>query len=122
MQWRTPVKGASDAVIVAIIMEEFLTDEKYDYLLVGSGLYAAVFAWMAGKHGKRCLVIERESILEAIFTVKKRKDRVHQYGAYIFPYLQPGSMGFVNQFTEFNRYTNSPVINYNGGCTICRST
>ena len=89
--------------------------KKYDYLLVGSGLYAAVFAWMAGKHGKRCLVIEkREHIGGNIYCEETEGIRVHQYGAHIFHTSNREVWDFVNQFTEFNRYTNSPVANYNG--------
>lgn len=89
--------------------------KKYDYLLVGSGLYAAVFAWMAGKHGKRCLVIEkREHIGGNIYCEETEGIRVHQYGAHIFHTSNREVWDFVNGFTEFNRYTNSPVANYNG--------
>jgi len=89
--------------------------KQYDYLLVGSGLYAAVFAWMAGKHGKRCLVVEkRDHIGGNIYCEEMEGIRVHRYGAHIFHTSNREVWDFVNQFTEFNRYTNSPVANYKG--------
>lgn len=87
--------------------------KKYDYLLVGSGLYAAVFAWMAGKHGKRCLVIEkREHIGGNIYCEETEGIRVHQYGAHIFHTSDQEVWDYVQQFAQFNRYTNSPVARY----------
>ena len=89
--------------------------KKYDYLLVGSGLYAAVFAYMAKKHGRSCLVVERRDHIGGnIYCEEVEGIRVHQYGAHIFHTSNRSVWDFVNQFTEFNRYTNSPVANYQG--------
>lgn len=89
--------------------------KKYDYLLVGSGLYAAVFAWAAGKRGKRCLVLEkRDTVGGNIYCEETEGIRVHKYGAHIFHTSNREVWDFVNRFTEFNRYTNSPVANYKG--------
>lgn len=89
--------------------------KKYDYLLVGSGLYAGVFAYIAKQHGKRCLVLEkRDHIGGNIYCDKTEGVRVHQYGAHIFHTSSREVWEFVNRFTEFNRYTNSPVANYKG--------
>ena len=89
--------------------------KRYDYLLVGSGLFAAVFAWMAGKKGKSCLVLEkRDEIGGNIYCEEVDGIRVHKYGAHIFHTSNREVWDFVNQFTEFNRYTNSPVANYKG--------
>ncbi len=89
--------------------------KHFDYLLAGSGLYAAVFAWMAGKKGKTCLVVEkRDTIGGNIYCEETEGIRVHKYGAHIFHTSNREVWDFVNQFTEFNRYTNSPVANYKG--------
>lgn len=89
--------------------------KQYDYLLAGSGLYASVFAWMAGKRGKRCLIVEkRDHIGGNIYCTDMDGIRVHRYGAHIFHTSNREVWDFVNQFTEFNRYTNSPVANYKG--------
>ena len=89
--------------------------KQYDYLLAGSGLYASVFAWMARKHGKRCLIVEkRDHIGGNIYCTEIDGIRVHRYGAHIFHTSNREVWDFVNQFTQFNRYTNSPVANYKG--------
>ncbi|MDD6073677.1 MAG: UDP-galactopyranose mutase [Clostridium sp.] len=89
--------------------------KQYDYLLAGSGLFAAVFAWAAKQKGKRCLVVEkRDHIGGNIYCKEIEGIRVHQYGAHIFHTSNREVWDFVNQFTEFNRYTNSPVANYKG--------
>ena len=89
--------------------------KQYDYLLVGSGLYSAVFAFMARKQGKTCLVLEkRDHIGGNIYCEETEGIRVHRYGAHIFHTSDREVWDFVNQFTEFNRYTNSPVANYKG--------
>lgn len=89
--------------------------KQYDYLLVGSGLYCAVFAFMARKQGKTCLVLEkRDHIGGNIYCEETEGIRVHRYGAHIFHTSDREVWDFVNQFTEFNRYTNSPVANYKG--------
>lgn len=88
---------------------------QYDYLLAGSGLYAAVFAWNARQHGKTCLILEqRNHIGGNIYCEELEGIRVHAYGAHIFHTSDREVWEFVNRFTEFNRYTNSPVANYKG--------
>ena len=89
--------------------------KKYDYLIVGAGLYGAVFAQEAAKAGKKCLVIEKRShIVGNIYTYNWEGINVHQYGAHIFHTNNKEVWDYVNQFAVFNRYTNSPVANYNG--------
>lgn len=89
--------------------------EKYDYLIVGAGLYGAVFAHEATKRGKRCLIIEkRDHIAGNIYTYECEGINVHNYGAHIFHTNNKDVWDYVNQFAVFNRYTNSPVANYNG--------
>ena len=89
--------------------------KKYDYLIVGAGLYGAVFAHEATKQGKKCLVIDkRDHIAGNIYTYECEGINVHQYGAHIFHTNNKQVWEYVNQFAEFNRYTNSPVANYNG--------
>ena len=89
--------------------------KKYDYLIVGAGLYGAVFAHEATKAGKRCLVIEkRNHIAGNIYTYECEGINVHHYGAHIFHTNNKNVWDYVNQFAVFNRYTNSPVANYNG--------
>ena len=88
---------------------------KYDYLIVGAGLYGAVFAHEATKQGKKCLVVDkRDHIAGNIYTYECEGINVHQYGAHIFHTNNKQVWEYVNQFAEFNRYTNSPVANYNG--------
>ena len=87
--------------------------EKYDYLIVGSGLFGAIFAHEATKKGKKCLVIEkRENIGGNIYTENVKGINVHKYGAHIFHTSNKEIWDYINQFAEFNRYTNSPVANY----------
>lgn len=89
--------------------------EKYDYLVVGSGLFGAVFAYEAAQRGKRVKVIEkRNHIAGNIYTEKVNGIQVHKYGAHIFHTSDKEIWNYVNQFAEFNRYTNSPVANFNG--------
>ena len=89
--------------------------KKYDYLIVGAGLYGAVFAHQATKRGKKCLVIDkRNHIAGNIYTYECEGINVHQYGAHIFHTNNKTVWEYVNQFAEFNRYTNSPVANYKG--------
>lgn len=89
--------------------------KKYDYLLVGAGLYSAVFAHLATKAGKKCLVIEkRDHIGGNIYCEHMEGINVHKYGAHIFHTSNRKVWNFVNSFVEFNRYTNSPVANYKG--------
>lgn len=91
------------------------TMKKYDYLVVGAGLFGATFAYEAAKRGKRVKVIEkRDHIAGNIYTKEVDGIQVHQYGAHIFHTSNKGVWDYVNQFAEFNRYTNSPVANYKG--------
>ena len=88
---------------------------KYDYLVVGAGLFGAVFAHEAALRGKRVKVIEkRNHIAGNIYTKEVDGIQVHQYGAHIFHTSDKQIWEYVNQFAEFNRYTNSPVANYKG--------
>ena len=89
--------------------------KQYDYLIVGAGLYGAVFAHEAKKAGKKCLVIDKRShIAGNIYTEPVEGINVHRYGAHIFHTNNKTVWQYVNQFAEFNRYTNSPVANYHG--------
>ena len=89
--------------------------KKYDYILVGSGLYAGVFAWYARQKGKSCLVLEkRDHIGGNICCEDVEGIHVHRYGAHIFHTSNKKVWEFVNSLAEFNRYTNSPVANYKG--------
>ncbi len=87
----------------------------YDYLIVGAGLYGAVFAREAAKRGKSCLVIDkRDHIAGNIYTKDVEDIQVHQYGAHIFHTNNKEVWDYVNSYATFNRYTNSPVANYHG--------
>lgn len=89
--------------------------KKYDYLIVGAGLYGAVFAHEASKRGKKCLVIDkRNHIAGNIYCENVEGINVHKYGAHIFHTSNKKIWDYVNSFVEFNRYTNSPVANYKG--------
>lgn len=84
--------------------------KNYDYLIVGAGLYGAIFAHEATKKGKKCLVIEkRNHIAGNIYSEERHGIDVHQYGAHIFHTSDKIIWDYVNQFTEFNNYINSPV-------------
>ncbi len=86
---------------------------KYDYLIVGSGLFGAVFAYEMRRAGKRCLVIDkREQIGGNIYTEEQKGISVHLYGAHIFHTSNKMIWDYVNQFAEFNHYINSPVAVY----------
>ena len=88
---------------------------QYDYLVVGAGLYGAIFAHEAKKSGKRVLVIDkRPQIAGNIYTREVEGINVHEYGAHIFHTNNKEVWQFITQFAEFNRYTNSPVANYKG--------
>ena len=88
---------------------------KYDYLIVGSGLFGATFAYLAKKQGKKCLVIDKRSHLGGnIYCENIEGINVHKYGAHIFHTSNKKVWDFVNSIVEFNRYTNSPVANYKG--------
>ncbi len=87
--------------------------KKYDYLIVGSGLFGSIFAYEAKKIGKRCLVIEkRKHIGGNIYTENIEGINVHKYGAHIFHTSNRKIWNYINQFAEFNRYTNSPIARY----------
>ncbi|MHA7964240.1 UDP-galactopyranose mutase [Paenibacillus sp. CAU 1782] len=87
----------------------------YDYLIVGAGLFGAVFAHEATKRGKRCLVIDRRNHIGGNVYTEKREDiNIHSYGAHIFHTNDKSIWDYVHQFAEFNRYTNSPIANYKG--------
>ena len=86
---------------------------KYDYLIVGSGLFGAIFAYEATKKGKKCLVIEKRNHIGGnIYTEEQHGIQVHKYGAHIFHTSNKKVWDYMRQFTEFNRYTNSPVAKY----------
>ena len=88
---------------------------KYDYLIVGSGLFGAVFAHEAKAKGKKVLVIDkRPNIAGNVYTEKVEGINVHKYGAHIFHTNLKHVWDYVTKFAEFNRFTNSPVANYNG--------
>lgn len=89
--------------------------KKYDYLIVGSGLFGATFAHLAHKQGKTCLVIDKRPHLGGnIYCEQIEGINVHKYGAHIFHTSNKEVWDFVNAIVEFNRYTNSPVANYKG--------
>ena len=84
--------------------------KQYDYLIVGAGLFGAVFAREATKKGKKCLVIDKRNHIGGnVYTKETEGINVHQYGAHIFHTSNKEVWDYVNQFAEFNRYTNSPV-------------
>lgn len=88
-------------------------DKKYDYLIVGSGLFGAIFAYEAKKRGKECLVIERrDHIAGNIYCKNVHGINVHKYGAHIFHTSNRAVWDYINQFAEFNNYINSPVAVY----------
>ena len=88
---------------------------KYDYLVVGAGLYGAVFAHEAKKAGKSVLVIDkRAQVAGNVYTEKIEGVLVHKYGAHIFHTNNKKVWDYIRQFAEFNRFTNSPVANYHG--------
>ena len=87
--------------------------KKYDYLLVGSGLFAGVFAWHARKEGKTCLVLEKRPHAGGnIYCEDIEGIHVHKYGAHIFHTSDKKIWDYMNQFAEFNNYINSPVAVY----------
>ena len=96
--------------------------DKYDYLIVGSGLFGATFAYKATKAGKKCLVIDKRSHLGGnIYCEKIEGINVHKYGAHIFHTNNKEVWDFVNSIVEFNRYTNCPVANYKGELYIYKN-
>lgn len=89
--------------------------KTYDYLIVGSGLFGATFAYLAYQQGKKCLVIDKRTYLGGnIYCENVEGIHVHKYGAHIFHTSNKRVWDFVNSMVEFNRYTNSPVANYKG--------
>lgn len=89
--------------------------QNYDYLIVGSGLYGATFAYKARQAGKKCLVIDKRQHLGGnIYCENIEGINVHKYGAHIFHTNNKEVWDFVNSIVEFNRYTNCPVANYKG--------
>ena len=89
--------------------------KKYDYLVIGSGLYGSIFAHEAKEKGKKVLVIDkRPTIAGNIYTEKQEGINVHKYGAHIFHTNNKKVWSYITQFAEFNRFTNSPVANYKG--------
>ena len=86
---------------------------KYDYLIVGAGLFGSIFAYEANKKGKNVLVIDkRENVAGNIYTEEIDQINVHKYGAHIFHTSNKDVWEYINQFAEFNRYTNSPMARY----------
>jgi UDP-galactopyranose mutase len=89
--------------------------KEYDFLIVGAGLFGATFAYFATKQGKKCLVIDKRPHLGGnIYCEQIEGINVHKYGAHIFHTNSKRVWDFVNSIVEFNRYTNSPVANYQG--------
>lgn len=87
--------------------------KEYDYLVVGTGLFGAIFAYEMGKKGKKCLVIDKRSHIGGnIYTENIDDINVHKYGAHIFHTSNKEVWDYIQQFAEFNRYTNSPVARY----------
>ena len=92
-----------------------MSEKQYDYLCVGAGLYGAVVAHELKKKGKKVLVIDkRDHIAGNVYTEKTDGINVHRYGAHIFHTNNKRVWDYVQQFAEFNRYTNSPVANFKG--------
>lgn len=92
-----------------------LSTQKYDFLIVGAGLFGCMFAHMATQRGKKCLVIDKRPHLGGnLYCEQLEGIHVHRYGAHIFHTNSKRVWDFVNSIVEFNRYTNSPVANYKG--------
>lgn len=92
-----------------------LSTQKYDFLIVGAGLFGCMFAHMATQRGKKCLVIDKRPQLGGnLYCEHLEGIHVHRYGAHIFHTNSKRVWDFVNSIVEFNRYTNSPVANYKG--------
>lgn len=88
---------------------------KYDYLVVGAGLFGATFAYEAAKRGQRVKVIEKRNHVGGnIYTKKIEGIQVHQYGAHIFHTKSKEIWNYVNSFANFNNFINSPIANYKG--------
>lgn len=92
-----------------------LSNQKYDFLIVGAGLFGCMFAHLATQRGKKCLVIDKRPHLGGnLYCEHLEGIHVHRYGAHIFHTNSKRVWDFVNSIVEFNRYTNSPVANYKG--------
>ena len=92
-----------------------MMNKRFDYLLVGAGLYNAVFAHLATQAGKSCLVVEKRNHIGGnIYCEAVEGINVHKYGAHIFHTNNKKVWEYITQFAEFNRFTNSPVANYKG--------
>jgi len=95
--------------------ENIMCDKKYDYLIVGAGLYGSMCAYRATQAGKRCLVLDKRNHVGGnLYCENVEGIHVHKYGAHIFHTSNKAVWDFVNSLVEFNRYTNSPVANYQG--------
>lgn len=89
--------------------------KKYDYLIVGAGLFGAVFAHEMTKRGKKCLVIDKRAHVGGnVYCQQKDRINIHKYGAHIFHTSDKKIWDYVNQFAEFNNYINAPIANYKG--------
>ena len=87
--------------------------KRYDYLIVGTGLFGAVFAHEMTKQGKKCLAIDKRGHIGGNIYTKEMEDiQVHVYGAHIFHTSNKATWEFINQFAEFNHYINSPIAVY----------
>ncbi len=88
---------------------------KYDYLIVGAGLFGSIFAYEANKKGKKCLVIDKRNHIGGnIYCENVEGINIHKYGAHIFHTSDKKIWDYINQFVEFNNYINSPIANYKG--------
>lgn len=97
------------------LFQMILKRKKYDYLIVGSGLFGATFAYRAKQMGKKCLVIDKRPQLGGnVYCENIEGINVHKYGAHIFHTTNKEVWDFINSFVEFNRYTNCPIANYKG--------
>lgn len=104
-----------DAASMCVHVNEMGEEKMYDYLVVGAGLYGAVFAEQAKSKGKSVLVIDkRPHIAGNVYTEEIAGINVHKYGAHIFHTNSRRVWDYVGNFAEFNRFTNSPVANYHG--------
>ena len=95
------------------MMKKRVRQMKFDYLIVGAGLYGATFAYEAGKRGKECIVIDkRDHIAGNIYCKEEEGILIHRYGAHIFHTSDEEVWKYVNQFVSFNNFVNSPVAVY----------
>lgn len=102
-------------MVSSLFLANFADMKKYDYLIVGAGLFGATFAWRARQAGKTCLVIDRRDHAGGnVYCDTVEGINVHRYGAHIFHTNNEELWRFVNSLVPFNRYTNSPVANYQG--------